>query len=67
MQNSNERIRANALKAMSSIRIQVVVPLVVIALKTAISDSSPYVRKAAAHAIPKVFRLGGIDIYIYIV
>jgi vesicle coat complex subunit len=33
------------MKAMSSIRIPVVVPLVVMAIKTAVKDNSPYVRK----------------------
>ena len=42
---------------MSSIKIPIAVPLVVLALKTAIKDSSSYVRKAAAAAIPKVFHV----------
>eukprot|EP01083_Nonionella_stella_P193301 714077_1 len=55
--SSSERVRSNALKAISSMRLTVVLPLVLLALKTAISDHSPYVRRTAAHAIPKVFRL----------
>lgn len=53
--SSNQRVRANALRAMSSISIKVVIPLVMIALKNAVRDTSSYVRKAAACAIPKVF------------
>jgi len=43
------------MRAMSSIRIPVVLPLVMLALKTAVKDSSAYVRKAAASAIPKLY------------
>ena len=42
---------------MSSIRVQVIVPVVILAVRKCAVDPSPYVRKAAAHAIPKVFRL----------
>jgi vesicle coat complex subunit len=55
LSSHNQRTRGNAMKAMSSIRIPVVIPLVTLALKTAVKDTSPYVRKAAACAIPKVF------------
>jgi len=57
MANHSQRVRANALKAMSSIRLPVVVPLVVHALNTAIKDTSVYVKRAAASAITKVFAL----------
>jgi AP-3 complex subunit beta len=53
--SSSQRNRADALRAMSSIRVPVVIPLVVLALKNAIKDSSAYVRKASAAAIPKVY------------
>ena len=53
--SSSQRARANAMRAMSSIRIPVVVPLVMLALKSTVKDTSPYVRKAAAAAIPKVY------------
>ncbi len=52
--NRSQRIRASALRALSSIKIMNVIPLVIIALRTAVKDSSAYVRKAAASAIPKV-------------
>ena len=51
----SQRVRGNALKAMSSIRIPVAIPLVILALKAAVKDASSYVRRAAAAAIPKVF------------
>lgn len=50
----SQRVRANAMKAMSSIRIPVAIPLVILALKSAVKDHSSYVRRAAAQAIPKV-------------
>jgi len=53
--SSSQRVRANAMKAMSSIRISVVIPLVTLALKAAVKDNSPYVRKTAACAIPKIY------------
>ena len=53
----NPRVRALALRVMSSIRVDVIVPVVILAVRKCAVDVSPYVRKAAAHAIPKVFRL----------
>merc|ERR1712159_378114 len=53
----NPRVRALALRVMSSIRIQVIVPVVILAARKCAVDPSPYVRKAAAHAIPKIFRM----------
>ena len=50
----SQRIRANAMKAMSAIRIPVAIPLVMLALKSAVKDNSSYVKRAAACAIPKV-------------
>jgi AP-3 complex subunit beta len=57
LQSPSQRTRGNAMKAMSSIRVPVVVPLVILALKAAVKDTSPYVRRAAATAIPKLFDL----------
>lgn len=57
LSSPSQRVRANAMRAMSSIKIPVVVPLVVLALKTAVKDNSTYVRKAAAAALPKVYHL----------
>jgi AP-3 complex subunit beta len=56
LENKNQLIRALALRVMSSIRVRLISNLVVMAIKSAARDSSPYVRKTAAHAIPKVFR-----------
>ena len=53
----NPRVRALALRVLSSIRVHVIVPVVVLAIRACSRDPSPYVRKAAAHAVPKIFRL----------
>ncbi|KAI8914728.1 adaptin N terminal region-domain-containing protein [Powellomyces hirtus] len=53
----NPLIRAMALRVMSSIRVQVITPIIMLALKKATTDLSPYVRKAAANAIPKCYSL----------
>ena len=55
--HQNARVRAAALRVMSSIRVKVIVPVVVLAIRKCAVDVSPHVRKAAAHAIPKIFRL----------
>uniref|UniRef100_A0A3Q3G2H8 AP-3 complex subunit beta n=1 Tax=Labrus bergylta TaxID=56723 RepID=A0A3Q3G2H8_9LABR len=47
-------IRASALRVLSSIRVTIIVPIMMLAIKEAASDMSPYVRKTAAHAIPKL-------------
>lgn len=51
-------IRASALRVLSSIRVPIIVPIMMLAIKEAASDMSPYVRKTAAHAIPKLYRYG---------
>lgn len=33
-----------------------IVPIVMLAIKDSAADMSPYVRKTAAHAIPKLYR-----------
>uniref|UniRef100_A0A3B4YXI1 AP-3 complex subunit beta n=1 Tax=Stegastes partitus TaxID=144197 RepID=A0A3B4YXI1_9TELE len=48
-------IRASALRVLSSIRVTIIVPIMMLAIKEAASDMSPYVRKTAAHAIPKLY------------
>lgn len=40
---------------LSSIRVKMISPIVMLAIKDASSDMSPYVRKTAAHAIPKLY------------
>lgn len=55
-QDPNQLIRASALRVLSSIRVPIIVPIMMLAIKEAASDMSPYVRKTAAHAIPKLYR-----------
>jgi AP-3 complex subunit beta len=57
LSNPNQLVRANALRTMSSIRVRIIAQLVGLAVKQASTDSSPYVRKAAAHAVPKLVSL----------
>jgi len=57
LSDSNQFIRALSLRVMSGIRIEVIVPIVMMAVKKCSGDMSPYVRKTAAHAIPKIFNL----------
>ena len=51
------RVRASALRVLSSIRVHVIVPVVILAIRACSRDPSPHVRKAAAHAVPKMWRL----------
>lgn len=53
----NELIRALALRVLSSIRVKVILQIVILAINKCSKDPSPYVRKAAAHAISKVTSL----------
>ena len=53
----NQFIRALALRVMSSIRVPLITQILVMAIKKAVTDVSPYVRKAAALAIPKVYSM----------
>jgi len=57
LRDPNQLIRASAIRVMSSIKVLDIAQLIVMAIETAVKDSSPYVRKATAHAIPKVYRL----------
>ncbi|KAF9223557.1 hypothetical protein BS17DRAFT_782090 [Gyrodon lividus] len=50
-------IRAMALRVLSGIKVPMIGSLVVLAIKKCAADLSPYVRKAAALAIPKTFQL----------
>ncbi|CAG8552079.1 3865_t:CDS:10 [Racocetra fulgida] len=50
-------IRAMALRVMSGIRVPVISPIVLLAIKKCMTDLSAYVRKTAAHAIPKCYSL----------
>ncbi|KAI8323930.1 Clathrin/coatomer adaptor, adaptin-like protein, partial [Martensiomyces pterosporus] len=53
----NQVIRAMALRVMSSIRVPVISPIVMLAIRKCAADQSPHVRKTAALAVPKLVRL----------
>lgn len=55
--DQNPQVRAMALRVMSGIRVPVISQIVSLAVKRGCADMSPYVRKAAALAIPKCYRL----------
>lgn len=57
LSDGNAQVRALALKTMSGIRVPVISQIVSLAIKKGLSDMSPYVRKAAALAIPKCYSL----------
>ncbi|XP_078473545.1 AP-3 complex subunit beta-2 [Lampetra fluviatilis] len=57
LKDPNQLIRASALRVLSSIRVPIIVPIMMLSIKEAASDMSPYVRKTAAHAIPKLYSL----------
>ncbi|TNM92171.1 hypothetical protein fugu_019183 [Takifugu bimaculatus] len=57
LKDPNQFIRASALRVLSSIRVHIIVPIMMLAIKEASADLSPYVRKTAAHAIQKLFSL----------
>ncbi|CAJ1454115.1 unnamed protein product [Effrenium voratum] len=58
LSNQSQQIRASALRAMASIKVLEVIQLVMVAVRTAAGDSSPYVRKTAAQCMIKVY---GVD------
>ena len=55
--DQNPQVRAMALRVMSGIRVPVISQIVSLAIKRGTGDMSPFVRKAAALAIPKCYRL----------
>lgn len=55
LSDSSPLIRAMALRVLSSIRVPMIGSIVVLGIKKCASDLSPYVRKAAALAIPKCY------------
>ncbi|ESO12816.1 hypothetical protein HELRODRAFT_62184, partial [Helobdella robusta] len=57
LKDPNQLIRGSALRVLSSIRVPMIVPIMMLAIKESVSDMSPYVRKTAAHAIPKLYSL----------
>ncbi|EGT54260.1 hypothetical protein CAEBREN_29090 [Caenorhabditis brenneri] len=57
LKDPNQLIRGSALRVLTSIRVPMVAPIMLLAIKDAVRDMSPYVRKVAAHAIPKLYSL----------
>uniref|UniRef100_A0A8C7Z3C2 Adaptor related protein complex 3 subunit beta 1a n=1 Tax=Oryzias sinensis TaxID=183150 RepID=A0A8C7Z3C2_9TELE len=57
IEDPNQFIRASALRVLSSIRVPIIVPIMMLAIKEAATDLSPYVRKTSAHAIQKLYSL----------
>ncbi|XP_053557352.1 AP-3 complex subunit beta-1 isoform X2 [Bombina bombina] len=57
LKDPNQLIRASALRVLSSIRVPIIVPIMMLAIKEAAADLSPYVRKTASHAIQKLYSL----------
>lgn len=57
LSDTNPLVRAWALRAMTGIRLQVVSPLILAAITKCARDPSPYVRKCAAYALPKLYNL----------
>lgn len=53
----NPLIRGIALRVMTSIRVLDILQIQLLAVRKCASDRSPYVRKCAANAIPKIFAL----------
>uniref|UniRef100_A0A8D3BM76 AP-3 complex subunit beta n=1 Tax=Scophthalmus maximus TaxID=52904 RepID=A0A8D3BM76_SCOMX len=57
LKDPNQFIRASALRVLSSIRVPIIVPIMMLAIKESAADMSPYVRKTSAHAIQKLYSL----------
>ncbi|KAF1964606.1 ARM repeat-containing protein [Bimuria novae-zelandiae CBS 107.79] len=55
--DQNPQLRALALRVMSGIRVPVISQIVSLGIKRGAGDMSPYVRRAAALAIPKCYQL----------
>ena len=55
--DSNQLIRALALRVLTSLRVRDIIAIQVIAVQKAATDGSAYVRKTCCHAIPKLFRM----------
>lgn len=54
LNDKNQFFRALALRILSSIRVPIIAPIIVASIKKCSTDMSPFVRKAACLAIPKV-------------
>ena len=51
---SNQLIRALALRVLCSLKVTDILQIQLLSLKKCVADTSPYVRKCAANAIPKL-------------
>lgn len=60
----NQLIRASALRVLSSIRVPTIVTIMMLAIRDAVNDMSPYVRKTAANAIAKLYAYGFFEEYL---
>ncbi|KAH9902562.1 adaptin N terminal region-domain-containing protein [Cubamyces lactineus] len=60
LSDPNPLIRAMALRVLSGIKVPMIGSIVMLAIKKCAADISPYVRKAAALAIPKIYHLDSI-------
>ncbi|KAK3745780.1 hypothetical protein QZH41_015967 [Actinostola sp. cb2023] len=57
VEDPNQLIRGSALRVLSSIRVPVIAPILMLSIKEGVVDMSPFVRKTSAHAIPKLYSL----------
>ena len=57
LSDQSPQVRAMALRVMSGIKVPVISQIVALGIKKGSGDMSPHVRKAAALAIPKCYRL----------
>ena len=57
LKDPNPLIRGSALRVLASIRVPVIAPLILAAIKESSNDMSPYVRKTAALSVPKLISL----------
>ena len=57
LSDQSPQVRAMALRVMSGIKVPVISQIVSLGIKKGVADMSPIVRKAAALAIPKCYRL----------
>lgn len=62
MSDSNPLIRGLALRVLTSIRVEDIIQIQLLAIKKCATDSSPYVRKCAANAIPKIYYMDPLQL-----
>jgi AP-3 complex subunit beta len=56
LSDANQLVRGTALRVLASIRVKEIVQIQLMSLKKCAGDTSPYVRKTAAHSCGKVFQ-----------